>query len=215
MKTLKIEEFDSLYPRVAGLVKANLTDLLKMPRQYSGELPSKDALVLVALYKYFRQVVSKDELTVIVRSYYPGTNDVQQARHLGKQKGFWIESGTRGEGNLRPNDYMLVSLDEPYPGWGGARAGYSGDFEGLKAEYLFRCATCGSKEGEEQLHAPGVITKLQIGHMDPRVRDLSGNAIPQCGECNRAYRDWFIFDKNGRVRDINRESSRDWRLPES
>jgi hypothetical protein len=212
VKTLSEEEFDSLYERVAILVKTNLGDQIRMPRKLSGALPSKDSLVLVALYKYFRQVVSKEELTGIVRAFYPETNDVQQARHLGKQKGFWIESGTRGEGNLRPNDYMLVSLEEPYPGWSGLRTSFQGDFDQLKKLYGYRCATCGSKEGEPQFHNPGILTQLQAGHMDPNIRELEGNAIPQCGECNRAYRDWFIFDVNGRVRDINRNSSRDWHL---
>lgn len=39
--------------------------------------------------------VSKEELTRFIRSHYPDTNDVQQARHLGAQAGWWIVAGGR------------------------------------------------------------------------------------------------------------------------
>lgn len=211
-KSMTEEEFHRIYVRVSELVSKHLPKEVKMPSKGIPGKPTKDALVLCALYKYIMQPVSKLELTAIMHSFYPETNDVQQARHLAKQKGFWIESGTRGDGNLKPNEYMLVSIEETYPGWNGRREAFQGNFEQLKAEYDFRCATCGSKEGEPQFHNKGLTTRLQQGHMDPRIRTLENNTIPQCGECNRAYRDWFVFDRNGRVRDINPESDRNWNI---
>ena len=181
---------------------------VKFPNWRTGNKPSRNAVALCALYKYQNQTVTKAELTAIMRSFFPDTDDVQQARHLGRQNGFWIESGTRGDSDVKPNEYRLVSVIEPYPGWNGRRSGQNLNFDDLKAEYGNRCATCGSKQGEPQFHNPSVTTSLQEGHMDPRNRSLQGNAIPQCGECNRAYRDWYIFDANGRVKDINPESSR-------
>ncbi|PIS12919.1 hypothetical protein COT69_01420, partial [candidate division WWE3 bacterium CG09_land_8_20_14_0_10_39_24] len=78
----------------------------KYLKQYGVKLPklhdsqsnfTKDALVLVYLaYDYPNtRKVSKEELTKFVRSYYPNTNDVQQARHLGAQAGWWIVAGGR------------------------------------------------------------------------------------------------------------------------
>jgi hypothetical protein len=209
-KSLSEAEFSELYEQVRELVDTFLPEDVKMPKKDIAGRPSKDAIVLCVLFKYMGQPVSKSDLTEIMRTFFPVVKDVQQGRHLAKQKGFWIESGRRGHEGLRADEYQLVSLHDTYPGWNGRRTPYSGDFIALKAEYGFRCATCGSKEGEPQFSNSTVTTTLQLGHMDPRVRALEGNAIPQCGECNRAYRDWFIFDANGRVRDINPEADRTW-----
>lgn len=69
-----------------------------MPKLYDSQGNfTKDALVLVYLaYDYPKtRIVSKEELTKFVRSFYPATNDVQQARHLGAQAGWWIVAGGR------------------------------------------------------------------------------------------------------------------------
>jgi len=71
---------------------------VKLPKLYASKKKfTKDALVLVYLaYDYPKtRKVSKEELTKFVRSYYPNTNDVQQARHLGAQAGWWIVAGGR------------------------------------------------------------------------------------------------------------------------
>jgi hypothetical protein len=36
--------------------------------------------------------------------------------------------------------------------------------------------------------------------MDPLHKE--SGFIPQCEECNRAYKDWFVFDNEGRVKTI-------------
>lgn len=46
---------------------------------------------------------------------------------------------------------------------------------------------------------PGVITKLTAAHVDPQKPLVAGNIIPQCEICNRAYRNWWVFDNRGRV----------------
>src|SRR3990167_7733058 len=60
---------------------------------------TKDALVLIYLSLGYPKTkpVSKTELTHFVRSFYPDTPDVQQARHLGAQSGWWIVAGGRGK----------------------------------------------------------------------------------------------------------------------
>jgi hypothetical protein len=78
---------------------------------------TKDAIVLAALSRGYPHchIVSKEELTHIIREFYPNVNDVQQARHLGRQKGWYIESGTRGDivsKELRPGEYRLKTLKQ-------------------------------------------------------------------------------------------------------
>lgn len=214
MKSITNEEFDSIYRSIKAVHAEFLESSgVKMPRDRGADgKPTKNALVLCALAKYLGQPVTKSELTAMVRAHYPETTDVQQGRHLARQEGWHIASGTRRDSfvSLAPDEYMLVSLESTYPtfrGVDGHRAARTAlDFEGLKAEYGNRCATCGSAEGEPCFLNPSVPTILQEGHMDPAKPLELGNIIPQCNECNRAYLDKFIFDGQGRVSDINIES---------
>lgn len=210
-------EIIELYRSIETLHKNHLSQFgVKLPRLESGDSFTKDALVLCYLFKKVGEPVSKTALTDFIRTYYPDTNDVQQAWHLGRQKGFYIISGTRGDMNteisLGKNDYCLVNLTQPYPGYSGIdghRSSRGGEtLNALIENYNGRCATCGSKQDEGNLLNPLVKTRLQAGHMDPNKPLSENNTIPQCSECNRAYRDWFIFDGNGRVIDINMASPR-------
>ncbi|MEK7082164.1 MAG: hypothetical protein AAB915_00600 [Patescibacteria group bacterium] len=76
---------------------------------------TKDALVLSYLARDYPNThkVSKEELTKFVRSYYPNTNDVQQARHLGAQAGWWIVAGGRDNIvlNIKRGFYQLYTLE--------------------------------------------------------------------------------------------------------
>ena len=184
----------------------------KYLEQHGVQLPSlkdskgdytRDALVLVYLAQNYPQTksVSKRELTDFIRHFYPNTADVQQARHLGMQKGWYIVSGTRHNADLEPGKYQLLSLEKPYPAFRSQRRvgiPYA-DFEALLSQYGFRCATCGAKEGEPMYQYPSVITKLMEAHIDPQKPPVAGNTIPQCQMCNRAYRNWWVFDNRGRV----------------
>lgn len=57
---------------------------------------TKDALVLLYLARSYpdTKAVSKEELTEFMKSFYPHINAMQQARYLGKQKGYNIVSIT-------------------------------------------------------------------------------------------------------------------------
>lgn len=205
------------YKRVTEAHEEHLKALgITLPRLQNGENFSKDAIVLAFLAKNLGKPVSKATLTEVIRHFYPDTNDVQQGRHLGKQKGWNIASGRRGDFSveLANDEYCLVSLETAYPGFlgsDGPRSVRMGkDFQEIKASYGFRCATCGSREGEINLINPGVKTKIQEGHMDPRKPLSLENVIPQCQVCNQAYTDKFVFDGQGRVVDIN-ISSPTWR----
>lgn len=176
---------------------------VKLPTLYrTSDMPSKDALVLIYLSENYPKTreVSKEELTKFIKKFYPDTNDVQQARHLSMQKGWYIVSGTRGDAGISKGSYKLISLEKPYPGYcQERREGFRGDFESIKKKYDYRCATCGSKEGTEHLFRKGVIVQLQEGHMNPAMPLEEGNIIPQCQICNRPDRNKWVFDKTGRV----------------
>lgn len=170
----------------------------------AGNNFTKDALVLIYLargYPNRHRVVTKSELTAFVRQYYPDINDVQQARHLGAQKGWWVCAGGRDNVvvELERGEYQLYSLDKPYPGFTAGRRGGGGAFKDIKKEYGHRCATCGSEENQPHLHWRGTKTVLQKAHMDPSKPLKAGNIIPQCQKCNRADRNNWVYDKKGRV----------------
>ena len=166
---------------------------------------TKDALTLCFLAQNYpnTRAISKNELTEFVRTFYPNTTDVQQARHLAKQKGYFIISGTRGDigQDLPAGHYKLISLERPYPSYKpDRRSGIEAtSFEELKKEYDYRCATCGSIEGKAHNIRKNEITRLQAGHMNPALPLELGNIIPQCQVCNRPDRDRWIYDKTGRV----------------
>lgn len=185
----------------------------KFLKQYGVKLPNlydskgkftKDALVLVYLaYNYPNtQKVSKEVLTKFIRSYYPNTNDVQQARHLGAQAGWWIVAGGRDNIvlDIERGSYQLYTLEQPYPGFKkGHRIAETDNWEDIKEEYDYRCATCGSEEDKPHLHWPATKTILQKAHMDPNKPLVAGNIIPQCQKCNRGDRNRWVYDTKGRV----------------
>jgi len=176
---------------------------VKLPKLYLGNKFTKDALTLIYLaIGYPRtRIISKTELTNFVRKYYPDVNDVQQARHLGAQKGWWITAGGRDNIviKLKLGQYQLYSLEKPYPAFKGHRITKTDNWLKIKKQYRFRCVTCGSQEGEPNFHWPATKTKLQMAHMDPRRPLIAGNIIPQCQKCNRADRNRWVYDERGRV----------------
>ena len=109
---------------------------------------TKDALVLIYLsmgYPSTRKV-SKTELTKFIRNYYPETNDVQQARHLGAQSGWWIVAGGRDNivRKVERGSYQLHTLKQPYPDFKkGHRISDTSNWQEIKEKFGYRCATCG------------------------------------------------------------------------
>lgn len=186
---------------------------VKLPKLKNGQKYTKDALVLVYLAQGYpnTSVVSKTELTEFIKQYYPDTNDVQQARHLGAQKGWFILSGTRNDNtstNIPAGSYKLFSLEKYYDGFTAERREelFTGDYwEELKRAYNYRCACCGSEEGKEHRYWKNIIVTLQKGHKDPSKPLEEGNIIPQCESCNRPDRNYWVYDDKGRVVSIANE----------
>jgi hypothetical protein len=205
-KTLSKNEIIKQYQ----LIKEYYNKYLKryrvvLPRLYDKNKKfTKNALVLVYLsigYPKTRKI-SKTEITQFIRNFYPTVNDVQQPRHLGAQDGWWIAAGGRDNivMKIKRGYYQLYTLERPYPAFKKEhRLSDTSDWEEIKSRYSYRCATCGSKEGEPHFHWPGTKTKLQKSHKDPNKPLIAGNIIPQCQKCNRADRNRWVYDDKGRV----------------
>lgn len=193
-----LKEYHERYLKASGVVLPNLK---------RGEYYTKDALALVYLAQGYPQtkVVSKSELTEFIKTYYPGINDVQQARHLGAQKGWYILSGKRNDNasvDIPSGSYKLDSLEKCFPGFTAERreAMFSGDYwEELKKAYGYKCACCGSEEGKKHRYWKTITVTIQKGHKDPTKPLEIGNIIPQCESCNRPDRNYWIYDDKGRV----------------
>ncbi len=214
---LEDSEIEKLYQMVSKLHAENLANEgVRLPKlrkklRDGTEKFTIDALVLVFLAKGYPDTrwVSKDELTQFIRKFYPNTNDVQSARHLGMQSGFYIVSSRRG--NYLPKDkpppnqssYLLVTLETAHPAFARGRRELRADsFEAIKRKYNYRCATCGSEEGKPNLRYPAVYTQLQQAHRNPKLPLTEENSLPQCQFCNRADRNYWVYDSRGRVTGI-------------
>ncbi len=203
---LNIEDIKKQYAFIKDFHKKYLEKVgVKMPKLYDeNEKFTKNALVLVYLSINYpkTRVITKTEITNFIREFDPNVNDVQQPRHLGAQDGWWIVAGGRDNIvlNTPRGSYQLYSLEESYPGFKkGHRIINTENWDEIKASYGYRCATCGSKEGNPHFHWSGTKTKLQKAHKDPNKPLVAGNIIPQCQKCNRADRNRWVYDNKGRV----------------
>ncbi len=205
------EEIKNTYDLIKDYHKKFLENLgVSLPNLKKNGKYVRDALALVYLAQGYPNTrpVSKSELTIFMRRFYPNTTDAQQARHLGNRRGWNVLSGTRHDNSsveLDDGYYQLKTLEKPYKKFNPERRKefIDGDeWESLKKDYGYRCACCGSKEGEPHRYWENTITKLQKGHMDPRKPLKPGNIIPQCEKCNRPDRNYWVYDQYGRVINI-------------
>ena len=210
MRTISDSEIRNTYAFLKEMHSKYLKKFgVKLPNLFVGANSkfTKDALTLVYLAQDYpnTHIVSKKELTEFIKQYYPDVADVQQARHLGAQAGWFILSGTRKDNSsesLHPGEYKLKSLESCYPGFTAERRIEAVDgnyWEELKKQYDYCCACCGSREGEPHRYWKNTKTVLQKGHKDPSKPLEPGNIIPQCEKCNRPDRNYWIYDDKGRV----------------
>ena len=118
---------DSELTKFYNEIKMNWEKYLKkssvrMPNLSSGGKYTINSLVLIYLYSKLGKIVSKQELTEFLKSMGIESNDVQQARHLAQQSGWYILSGTRGdieckEYGIAPGEYLLKTIKEAYPSY--------------------------------------------------------------------------------------------------
>ena len=123
MLRLSDQEISELYAMICHYHNTYLAkEGVRLPKLRRGQEYTKDALTLVYLAYHYpdTRIVTKEELTAFIRLYDPNVLDVQQARHLGAQKGWFILSGTRSDNTsvcLHPGEYLLKTLERPYPGF--------------------------------------------------------------------------------------------------
>lgn len=97
MLRLSDQEISELYAMICHYHNTYLAkEGVRLPKLRRGQEYTKDALTLVYLAYHYpdTRIVTKEELTAFIRLYDPNVLDVQQARHLGAQKGWFILSGT-------------------------------------------------------------------------------------------------------------------------
>ena len=167
---------------------------VKLPTFKEKENFTHKVLVLCYLAKDYPtfKSITKEELTLFVRIFYPDTNDEQEGRHLSTQSG-WNISKKRGV-------YEFIDLENTFPYWKKGRR------EETNNSFLEkRCMTCGAIEGETHWKYGG-ITTIQKAHKDPNFPLTENNIIAQCSYCNQIYKDKFIFDDNGNVKNKNERS---------
>lgn len=205
---MKEEEIIEKYNEIKKEWETHLkSENVKLPKLHFKSKFTINALVLVYLYKNIGKPVSKKALTLFVKEMGHDVNDIQQARHLAQQSGWYILSGTRGDigaiiYSLTNGEYLLKTIKEPYPSYSMLKRTSTlnrDSWDDIKKMYSNRCASCGSEEGMQNRYYPSSITKLQKGHMNPNKPLELGNIIPQCSKCNQPDRNYFIYDRFGRV----------------
>lgn len=198
MKKLELHEIGPLYKRYEKAYNRYLKESGVRFVKYTPNKISQALWALMFMLKYENEVVTKEELTEGWNSNFKPTNDFQSGRHLGLQFGYNAENNTSGIPG-----YRLLSLTEPHPSFiSNRRTEYFDDseWESEKNKWDYRCLSCGAKEGEKHYKHKTLIVKLQKGHCDPSKPLTMDNTFPQCNYCNQHYKDKFIFDKRGNVK---------------
>lgn len=189
------EELETAYEEARRIHR----DHLKI---HQVRMPAKSSYkwIWIAMLFHFRpEGVHKDLISEAVRRAFEEAGADQQVRHL-KRDGWNIEDLGKGTHALRdpyvahPEFQNTLTKQQVLLN--------AKDFEGIKEAFRNRCATCGALEGEPDPRYGGDIVVLERGHKDPLLPLSLENTLPQCGPCNKAYRDDFVFDDRGRARAV-------------
>ena len=188
------KEIKTAYDEAASIHRDHLAaDDVKLPQWGTAK-----SYWLGVLMHYSPDYVSKDKISDITRQHLDVGTD-QQVRHL-KRDGWNLVSGKRGE-------HAIINPFESHSGYARQiikelKTLAAGSFADIKTAYANKCATCGAREDEPDPRYGDNPIKLEEGHRDPEKPLSIANTIPQCSNCNKAYKDDFTFDKKGRVRAV-------------
>jgi hypothetical protein len=176
---------------------------IKLPRK-----GTQAAETLLFLWKYKGKVVTKkDAEAAVCKKMNMQPKDLQSLRHLGKQKGFKIlQGGQIYKGSELPRGtYVFEGFEEINEFWNyGRREQKNLDWNSIKIKYEYCCATCGAPEGKRHRYT-GHIVVLEKGHKDPLGPMNNKNIIPQCKNCNKIAKNYYIFDNHGRVKSMTND----------
>jgi hypothetical protein len=118
---VSIPRIETLYREIEAAHSRRLARHgVTLPRLKSSNSLTQSAVALVGLYSVLGTPVTKDELTEFVRRYAPGARDLQEGRHLGKQRGWHVLSAARndlGTSGWPRDSYGLMTVETPFPGW--------------------------------------------------------------------------------------------------
>lgn len=200
-----LQDCDTIWNEMVSLYYGSKLEesKIRLPTRHTGAFYQ-----LIYLFCHLQKPVHKDDVQKWIReNWIPNCGD-QQIRHLGPQQGFSVyrggellPDGTAMIGHARSGHAMMWDFNSVFPAWKNHRANAlnANDWQTKKYLYKFCCATCGSREGEPNRRNSVYITTLQKGHRDPHGDMSDSNIIPQCQECNQAYRDKVVFDEQGLV----------------
>jgi len=195
------------FAAVAADYEAHLKDFgLKLPAEKTAKWYQLSVL------KHFQgESVHKDDVSMLIAKRTGKPASDQQVRHLKTQGGWYVlnrgDVYVDGETETRNPDgcHVLITTDRPHPNsaLGRRNTVEKGAWEEILKEYDYRCASCGTKIGEQhRFDSSFKVETLERGHMDPNKPLDIGNIIPQCRWCNRTARGDFVFDLQGRPRAV-------------
>lgn len=183
----------SSYLKIKGITLPNL----KRAGKYT-----QNGLSLVLLFAYPNKKISINDISnwvALITGKHAGT---LQIRHLSAQMGWNILNKNEICENIINNSDTHILLD-----FTRVKKGFSikkrsieinnNEFEIIKQQYGYCCATCRQKEGDFYINNPNKKVKLEKGHRNPILPLNIDNIIPHCEDCNKVYKDNFCFDKNG------------------
>lgn len=194
----------------AALLRTQRLDDVKLPRLFDARgRYTVTGLSFVYFFARLRQIVGKHELLCFLRRHGCCRHTMPHPRHFGMQSGFYfLVQGCYHAVKRRvlsAGEYCLYSVARGHPSLGavGARERRRTldrpAFDRLKRRYCGRCSVCGSPEAAQNFKNPALVTKLEMGHCDPRKPLAGANCIPMCQYCNRVYRDKWVFNRRGIV----------------
>eukprot|EP00798_Chlamydomonas_sp_ICE-L_P028531 gene28532-31690_t len=180
--------------------------LIRVPRlTRSDGRYTVGGLTLVFFAYNVGEIKHKRELIEFLRHMNCTTTD-PQPRHLGMQCGFnFLVRGCYHPAKgriLRTGEFSLLDLENPHPSSEMRHrrkdtAFTDASFNELKQKCGMRCMSCGSVEGGRHYKNPLYVTKLEMGHMDPRKPLSHPNCIPMCNMCNMVYKNCAVFNASG------------------
>lgn len=209
-----IKTFIEISDEEISRCKKELQDIYQNKlKAFNVHFPSEESLKmkwLIYLYAFKGQAIHKSVITDFCKKFDANCAADQQVRHLQADGWFLLKNGEEMDGEKCPRGYYcLFNVNQPYPGFIKKKKFrvnnlQTDDFEEIKKQYGYCCATCGAKEGSEHRYGFAGKVQLQKGHKNPNKPLEIGNIIPQCQFCNRdMYKDNFIFDDYGRPIAIN------------
>lgn len=174
-------------------------------------------LSIVFFFHNFRKIVHIRQLAHFLRSHKCCIHSNPNPRHFGMQYGFYFLINNsyhpKNRQILKPGQYCLYSIAKPHPNAihkhrnTDQHLNNPHTWTALKKAYDYRCAHCGSIEGQHNLKNKLIITQIEKGHMNPNKPLDIDNCIPICTLCNHVYKDTYIFNKNGFIVDINQNKA--------